>query len=133
MKEAEQKPYDLEERTFIFARDVRHALRERSWEPVAWSDVQQLLRASGSVAANYIESLEAISADDRVYRYRLCKKEARESGLWLRLILDCNDLDPQQQDQLEALRAEAGELVRIFAATIRNHLARNDAPHSPDQ
>jgi four helix bundle protein len=84
----DSKPYDLEERTFQFALSVRLFLRQHKWDPVSWSDVTQVLRSSGSVAANFVEANESISLDDKLYRLRLCRKEAKESSLWLRLIED---------------------------------------------
>ncbi len=74
------KPYDLEERTYAFALETRLFLRDTKWDPVSWTDIKQLLRSSGSVAANYVESLEAVSPDDRLYRLRLCKKRRVSQG-----------------------------------------------------
>ena len=117
------KPYDLEERTYAFALETRMFLRNTKWDPVSWPDIKQLLRSSGSVAANYVESLEAVSADDCVYRLRICKKEARESGLWLRLISDSNPIDETIHRSLELLISETSELVKIFVVMIRNKSA----------
>ena len=114
------KPYDLEERTYAFALEIRMFLRNTKWDPVSWTDIKQLLRSSGSVAANYVESLEAVSADDCIYRLRICKKEARESGLWLRLISDCNPIDEAVHRNMEELISETRELVKILVVRIRN-------------
>jgi four helix bundle protein len=46
-------------------------------------DVKQLVRASGSVAANWIEADEALSKKDFVFRVKICRKEAKESRLFL--------------------------------------------------
>jgi four helix bundle protein len=122
------KPYDLEERTYAFALETRMFLRNTKWDPVSWTDIKQLLRSSGSVAANYVESLEAVSADDCLYRLRICKKEARESGLWLRLISDCNPIDESIHASLEELIAETREIVKIFVVLIRNKSATQPLP-----
>ncbi|MCU0797330.1 MAG: four helix bundle protein, partial [Akkermansiaceae bacterium] len=63
-----EKPQDLEERTYTFALRTRLLLKQREWDPTSWSDVQQLLRSSGSVASNYLEAQDALSSDDFVYR-----------------------------------------------------------------
>ncbi len=118
------KPYNLEERTYAFALEIRLFLRNTIWDPVSWSDIKQLLRSSGSVAANYVESIEAISPDDCIYRLRLCKKEARESGLWLQLISDSNPIDVIIHRKIETLIAETKELVKIFVTMIRNKSAQ---------
>ena len=49
-------------------------------------DVRQLVRASGSVAANWIEADEALSKKDFLMRVKICRKEAKESRLFLRLL-----------------------------------------------
>ena len=73
----DSKPYDLEERTFQFALSVRLFLRQHKWDPVSWSDVTQVLRSSGSVAANFVEANKSISLDDKLYRLRLLEKKLR--------------------------------------------------------
>lgn len=120
----DNKPYDLEERTYQFALDVRLFLKDRKWDPVSWPDVRQLLRSSGSVAANYVEAIEGISIDDSLYRYRITKKEARESGLWLRLLKDCNELNQSATEGLNSLLDESNQLVRILASIINNKSTR---------
>jgi four helix bundle protein len=122
------KPYNLEERTYAFALEIRLFLRNTIWDPVSWSDIKQLLRSSGSVAANYVESIEAISPDDCIYRLRLCKKEARESGLWLQLMSDSNPIDDEIHRKIEAHIAETKELIKIFVTMIRNKSALQTLP-----
>jgi four helix bundle protein len=122
------KPYNLEECTYAFALEIRLFLRNTIWDPVSWSDIKQLLRSSGSVAANYVESIEAISPDDCIYRLRLCKKEARESRLWLQLISDSNPIDDKIHRKIETLIAETKELVKIFVTMIRNKSALQTLP-----
>lgn len=112
-------PFDLEERTYEFALRVRLHLKARDWHRMSWTDVSQLLRSSGSVAANYVESQEAVSDEDFNYRIRLCRKEVRESGLWLRLLHDTNDLSDEQTREHNGLLAEIDELTRIFTSILR--------------
>jgi len=122
------KPYDLEERTYTFALEVRQLLRNVTWNPTSWTDVKQLLRSSGSVAANYIESIEAISNPDSIYRLQITKKEARESGLWLRLLNDCNPLGKEDHEALQDLLSETNELVKIFASILRKKSTNEPLP-----
>lgn len=121
-------PYDLEERTYAFALEVRMFLRNTKWDPVSWPDIKQLLRSSSSVAANYVESVESISDADSLYRLRVTKKEARESGLWLRLLNDCNPIDDNTHHALHVLISETEELVKIFASIIRKKSATEPLP-----
>ena len=62
-------------------------------------DVRQLIRASGSVAANWIEANEALSKKDFLLRVKICRKEAKESRLFLRLI-ETGDALAKRRDEL---------------------------------
>jgi four helix bundle protein len=81
-------------------------------------DVKQLVRCSGSVGANYIEANESLSKKDFIYRVKICRKEAKESGYWLELLHLYSD------EELEVIRKnllkEASEFVKIFSAIIQN-------------
>ena len=50
--------YDLEERTFIFAKDIRLFIKTIPKTITNNEDAKQLVRASGSVGANYIKANE---------------------------------------------------------------------------
>ncbi|MDP9254412.1 MAG: four helix bundle protein [Verrucomicrobiota bacterium] len=79
-------------------------------------DVRQLVRASGSISANWIEADEALSKRDFLLRAKICRKEAKESRLFLRL-LDAG-LTKTNLVNREALAAEARELTLILSANI---------------
>jgi four helix bundle protein len=79
-------------------------------------DVRQLVRASGSVAANWIEANEALSKKDFFMRVKICRKEAKESRLFLQLI-DAG-LAKTTLTIREKLAAEARELTLIFSSII---------------
>lgn len=80
------KRHDLEDRTFEFAEAVRHFVKQLPRTVANTEDVRQLVRASGSVAANWIEADEALSKKDFLMRVKICRKEAKESRLFLRLL-----------------------------------------------
>lgn len=111
---AAAKPYDLEERTFGFAADVRRFAGKVRRSLANAEDLKQLVRASGSVGANYIEANEAVSKKDFALRIRIARKEAKESHYWLRL------LDIGEDEKLERERAglvdEAMQLRKILSA-----------------
>ena len=111
--------YDLEERTFQFALAVRSCIANSKWTRVQWSEVDQLLRSSGSVAANYIEANNSVSKPDFLFRIRIAKKEASESKLWLRL-LGATSENEQTKASLRAKFKESDELTRILATILRN-------------
>ena len=113
----ENRPYDLEERTFAFARGVRAFIKllERTIGNV--EDAKQVVRSSGSVAANYIEANESLSKKDFRVRIKIGRKEAKESRLWLRLIDTENR--PEARSKQERLCIEAQELMNILGAIFR--------------
>jgi len=86
------KTYDLEDRTFQFAKSVRLFLKTTKKTISNIEDGKQVIRSSGSVGANYIEANEALSKKNFVYRIKICRKEAKESTYWLRLINETNEL-----------------------------------------
>ena len=113
-----KKPqYDLEERTFLFARDIRFFIKTLPYSKANEEDGKQLIRSSGSVGANYIEANEALGKNDFKMRIRICRKEAKESAYWLRLILSTNVLDNMQEG--ERLRDEATQLKKIFHSILQ--------------
>ena len=107
------QPYDLEERTFEFAKAVRAFVRRVTKDVPNIEDCKQVVRSSGSVAANYIEANEALSKKDFLMRVKICRKEAKESRLWLRLI-QVEGIE----DERARLEQEAKELTRIFGAIV---------------
>lgn len=116
-KNANNKPvYDLEERTFVFARDVRLFVKTLEYSAANKEDIKQLVRSSGSIGANYLEANEALSKKDFVMRVKIARKEAKESVYWLRLIFDSNDLNHSKE--VERLINEATELKKILSSII---------------
>src|ERR1700754_36441 len=108
------KKFNLEDRTFDVANNCKEFLKkiERNIHNVEY--YKQLIRSSGSVAANFIEANESFSRNDFSHRVKICRKEAKESRLWLRLI----DINEQLVITREALIQEATELMRIFGAML---------------
>ena len=78
--------YDLEERTFQFAKDVRLFVKTLPKTIANIEDGKQLIKASGSVGANYIEANESLGKKDFSMRIKISRKESKESAYWLRLI-----------------------------------------------
>ena len=58
------KHYDLEDRTLAFAKRVRIFVKKLRKTLANIEDGKQLIKASGSVGANYIEANEALSKKD---------------------------------------------------------------------
>ncbi len=82
--------YDLEERTYLFAKNCRFLIVSLSKTISHIEDGRQLIRSSGSIAANYIEANEKLGVKDFLFRLKISKKEAKESVLLLKLLRDPN-------------------------------------------
>jgi four helix bundle protein len=109
------KPYDLEERTFQFAKSVMSYTKELPKTTINNEIAKQVIRSSGSVGANYIEANEALSKKDYVFRVKICRKEVKETLYWLKL------MDIKNEDLIKKQRVlivEATELMKIFGSII---------------
>jgi len=113
-KKQNSKQYDLEDRTLMYAKNVRAFVKKIRVTIANIEDGKQLIRASGSVGANYIEGNEALSKKDLIMRIKICRKEAKESRYWLKLI----DLNDEQEKDRQYLIKEATELMNIFGAIL---------------
>jgi len=111
------KEYDLEDRTYIFAENARSFVKHVPKTLANIEDAKQLIRASGSVGANYIEANESLSKKDFLMRIKICRKEAKECRYWLRLIDPAHD-PAIRKSQMELIQ-EATELTSIFGAIFR--------------
>lgn len=112
-----EKKYDLEERTLLFAKDIRLFIMKLPKTLANIEDCKQLVRASGSVGANYIEANEALSKKDFIVRIKISRKEAKESRYWLKLINigDSTKLKEEREKHIH----ESTELMNIFGAILR--------------
>lgn len=115
-KNSNSKPYDLEERTHLFAKEVALFCKKL---PNNLSNVEyskQVIRSSGSVGANYIEANESLGKKDLLMKIKTCKKEAKESAYWLRLLKETNS--DGLHAEATSLYNEAIELKKIFASIV---------------
>ncbi|MFM9966428.1 MAG: four helix bundle protein [Planctomycetaceae bacterium] len=112
-----EKVFDLEERTYLFAKAVRAFVRRLPRTISNYEDVKQVVRSSGSVGANYIEANEGLGTKDFKMHAKICRKEAKESVYWLRLLFT-ND-NPELEAERTRLITEAEELKLIFNAIVR--------------
>lgn len=106
---------DLENRTLRFAKDILALCQQLPSDPAVNEIKRQLMRAAGSVAANYHEANEGISRKDFLLHVRIARKEAKESRMWLQVI-SASDLLTKERTRLVQ---EASELLFIFTAIIK--------------
>ena len=120
---AEERPWDIRERTFRFACDIVSFCRNLARQPGGRQIAEQLHDAGTSVGSNVEEARAAYSRREFAVKNCIALKEARESAFWLRLTIACN-LTPDPEAR--RLLREAGELVGILTATVAS--ARRPKP-----
>jgi four helix bundle protein len=114
---------ELQARTKKFHVDVIRLCEGFPKNAAGFETAKQLIRAAGSIGANYRASARAKSPDDFVYKIEVVLEEADESHYWLEVV---NDAQLQKGNELERLINEANELTAIFAATDKtNKIKRN--------
>lgn len=116
--ENQNKKYDLEERTALFAERIRDFCLKLPKNIANNEYISQLIRAGSSPAANYIEANECIGTKDFSMKIKTCRRESKESALWLRLVI--TDKSVEMENERNALRQEAKEFVLIFTAILKN-------------
>lgn len=112
-----QNKFNLEERTAKFGEEIIKFAEKIPQNSITTPLIIQLVKAGTSVGANYSEADDAESKQDFKHKIGICKKEARESKHWLRMI---SVATPQLKDEAKILWQEAKELNLIFNAIIRS-------------
>lgn len=108
------KRYDLEDRTLNFTKRVIEFINRLPKTLTNIEISRQLVRAAGSVGANYIEANESLGKKDFMMRIKISRKEAKESRYWLKLVSCSRDSEEEQENLIQ----EADELMRIFGAIV---------------
>jgi len=108
--------YDLEERTARFGEAVILFAKKVPQSPVNNRLIDQLVGAGTSVGANYCEADDGVSRKDFMNRIGTCRKEARETKFFLRMVVTS---EPSLKTEARALWREAHELHLIFSKIFR--------------
>ena len=106
------KKFDLEERTARFGENVIELVQSLPQNSINTPLISQLIRAATSVGANYMEANGAESKKDFIHKIHICKKEAKETMHWLRMIAKANQ---SKSEECRKLWQEAKELTLIFS------------------
>ncbi|MEK7559687.1 MAG: four helix bundle protein [Patescibacteria group bacterium] len=114
--------YDLEERTAKFGENIIRFAKTVPVNKVTERIVPQLVGSGTSVGANYCEADDAESGKDFKHKIGICKKEARETKHWLRMVVVAV---PELRDKAIVLWQEAKELHLIFNSISRKVNAKN--------
>jgi four helix bundle protein len=112
MKSNDQRP-----RTAAFGELAVRFSRTLPRDAVTMPLISQFIRSATSVGANYLEADEAGSKKEFRYRISICRREARETQYWVRMIVAAT---PNIKDEARRIWTEAHELVLIFASIYRN-------------
>ena len=115
-EKVEPPAYDLHERTAAFGEAVIEFCLGLACTPVTSPLINQFVKAATSIGANYGEADEAESKADFRHKAAICRKEARESQHWCRMLAKAV---PAQAEALRSLWQEARELHLIFCRIIR--------------
>ena len=114
--DAKPKVFDLEERTAVFGEEVIRYCRDLPRNVITDPLIRQIVRSATSVGANYCEADDAVSGKEFRQKIGTCKKEARETKHWLRMIAAA---EPPHAEKGRELWREAKELHLIFASIFR--------------
>ena len=114
MNKTNQK-YDLEERTAIFGENIIEFVKTLEKNEINRPLINQIVRSATSIGANYMEANGASSKKDFRNKICICKKEARETKHWLRMISKANS---EKLNKCRELWNEAQELTLIFSKII---------------
>ena len=114
--ERRTKTFDLEERTARFGEAVVVFAKKLPRNVITLPLINQIIRSATSIGANYCEADDAQSKKEFLQKISACKKEARETKHWLRMIATA---EPDLKEDMRTLWREAKELHLIFAAIWR--------------
>jgi four helix bundle protein len=115
MIKASKTQYDLEDRTVQFSKEVIDLTKKIPKHTVTLPLIDQFLRSATSIGANYCEANGAASKKDFRNKIIICRKEARETKYWLRLLAQA---DEKFKEEYRMLWKEAQELTLIFSKIV---------------
>lgn len=111
----DKKKYDLSERTAKFGIEVIRFCKNMQKNSISLPIISQLIRSATSIGANYMEADCAESKKDFQHKVGICKKEAKETEHWLRMM---SVVSPESAEECRKLWKEVHELVLIFSAIV---------------
>ncbi len=107
----DNKSFDLEERTSKLGMSIIRLCKSIKQDSISKPIINQLVRSSTSVGANYMEANGASSKKDFRNKIHICQKEARETKHWLRMLTECAS---EKKDEIRKLWKECHEFTLIF-------------------
>ncbi len=114
--------YDLEERTLKFSKEVIALIKNLKFHALNQNIINQLLRSSTSVGANYREANAGVSRNDFKNKIYIVRKEIQETKYWIELLAEVN---PEVKVELRTIWKEANELSLIFSKITHSLKIKN--------
>jgi four helix bundle protein len=111
----EKKVCDLEERTALLGEGIIDFAKTLPHDRISNELVKQFIRSCTGIGANYMEADGAESKKDFRHKIALCKKEAKETKHWIRMIAKAN---PDRKKECKKIWQEAQELTLIFSTIL---------------
>lgn len=110
-------PYDIRERSFLFGMRVIKWVRTLKRDWVMEISAKQLIRSATSIGANIEEVDGTETIKDKIYKWTIARKEARESRFWIRTLI----ADGFESPEAHALVQESTELINIISTLIKKN------------
>src|SRR5579872_4389157 len=107
---------ELQERIKKFILDIIRLVKKLPKTIENLIFIKQIIRSASSIGANYAEAICAQTRQEFLHKINLCRSEANETVYWLDLILAVN---PQLQEEINALIIEGGEILKIFISSVK--------------
>jgi four helix bundle protein len=107
--------YNLEQRTIDFSKSIFRFLKTIKVTIYNRNIIDQLLRSSTSIGANYREANDALGKKDFLQRLRIARKEAKETAYWLEILVET---EPDQKTNIVQLLGEVVQLKKILSTII---------------
>jgi four helix bundle protein len=106
---------EFKRRTKQFAINIAHFCKSLHFDHVTKSYLDQVVRASASVGANYRTACRAKSKPDFINKMRIVEEEADESLYFLELLAEFN---PTKKSELRILYKEGNEILSMVVSSI---------------
>lgn len=106
---------ELKKRTKLFAISTARFCKSLSYDHITRSYIDQDVRSSASVGANYRAACRAKSKPDFINKMRIVEEEADESLYFFELIVE---FYPERKPDLRSLYKEGNELLSMTVRSI---------------
>jgi four helix bundle protein len=113
MTNIKNQKFNLQERTAVFGENAIDFIKTLKENNLNRPIINQFIRSATSIGANYMEADAGESKRDFTHKIGICKKEAKETLHWLRMLART---ETQNQETCRKLWQECHELVLIFSA-----------------